>query len=120
MVLKIFGSTASASFGRLTEEKPRRVPAAELRDVALDELTKSGGIFVNTPKIIALSGADEPADPLPGMSMKTRSVRSSRLFALSATRYGGGPVNCPGVVRTMTGPNDPMRSHIVELPGPPL
>src|ERR1700759_949839 len=52
--------------------------------------------------------------------MKTKSVLSSKLSALSTNLYGAGGVNCPSIVCTSRGPNAPICSHIVADPGPPL
>ena len=58
--------------------------------------------------------------PVPGASIKTKSLTSSRLQSLLTILYGAPSSCCPSVVTTRLGPNDPICSHIVELPGPPL
>ena len=59
-------------------------------------------------------------NPVPGMSINTRSLTSSSELGLSTIVYGA-PGRCVSpAVTTCFGPSDPMCSHTVELPGPPL
>src|SRR3954465_11944684 len=59
-------------------------------------------------------------NPVPGASTNTRSLTSSRLYALSTSRYGAAGVCESSAVTTRRGPNAPMCSHTVAEPGPPL
>jgi hypothetical protein len=54
------------------------------------------------------------------MSMKTKSVLSIKLNLLGESVKGGPGVVAPSAVCTRIGANEPIRSQIVELPGPPL
>ena len=54
------------------------------------------------------------------MSMKTRSVLSSRVMSLGPTLNGAGRSTTGSSVSTRTGPKAPMCSHTVGEPGPPL
>ena len=45
--------------------------------------------------------------PVPTASMKTRSLRSSRLSPLFTILYGAGPLACAFAVSTIRGPKDP-------------
>ncbi len=58
--------------------------------------------------------------PVPTGSIRTMSVLSSGLYALSTTWYGGGGVAAASVVTTRRGPITPMWSQMQEEPGPPL
>ena len=67
--------------------------------------------------LVSPSGREKP---VPMASRNTRSVLSIRLSALGPTSKGALWVACGLSVRTRTGPSEPMCSHSVEEPGPPL
>src|SRR3954452_18171831 len=76
---------------------------------------------LSTPKKssgFALSTGRE--SPVVTASRNTRSVLSSNVSWLETTRKGGPEIVSGIDASTFTGPNDPMCSHMVELPGPPL
>ena len=52
--------------------------------------------------------------------MKTRSDLSSRLYWFGTVVYGGGGIGWSPWLATRTGPNEPMCSHMLDDPGPPL
>src|SRR3954462_13049472 len=53
-------------------------------------------------------------------SRKTRSLLSSKVSWFDDSRNGGPDIVSGIEASTFIGPNDPMWSHMVELPGPPL
>jgi len=58
--------------------------------------------------------------PVPGASMKTRSVASSRLDPLLTREYGAAGVCASVAVTIQRGPKAPMCSQKLAEPGPPL
>ncbi len=59
-------------------------------------------------------------NPVPGMSMNTKSLTSSSEFALSTILYGAAGMCVSVSVTTCFGPSEPMCNHTVAAPGPPL
>ena len=77
----------------------------------------------STPKnALSLSLAFPPRrpNPVPGVSINTRSLTSSRLYWLSTSGYGAGAACSWSGVTTRLGPKAPMWSQTVDDPGPPL
>src|SRR5262249_11535328 len=75
----------------------------------------------STPqKSLSLNSPTGFEKPVPTGSMRTTSIRSSGLYALSTTWYGGGGVGAASATATRRGPRAPMCSQIDEDPGPPL
>ena len=77
----------------------------------------SGSVPQNAASLVSPTGREKPA---PMASMKTRSDLSSRLSLLSTMSNGALCVERGLSVATRIGPSDPMCSHSVEEPGPPL
>jgi hypothetical protein len=75
----------------LAEDVLGRVPAVVLGDEARNEAGKGVGVFVHAPEGLPASLPTRRPKPVPGMSMKTRSLVSSREYGVvdQLVRRGG-------------------------------
>ncbi len=87
------------------------------RSMPRAKVSMSASVPHSFSSLVSPKGREKPA---PTASTKTRSDLSSRLSGLFCSWNGGPAVACGLSVRTRSGPIEPMCSHIVELPGPPL